>query len=266
MAQVVAGGLLALALIATGLALDAARPLPQPALFLALQAASGGGALLGVVAWWRGLPDSAPPRAPRWAALLVVAAGWRLAWFPIMVFSGHVASVGEWLLVGTGLPVVVYPTFLLAVAGLHGLAALAAIQIVWPLAPWLRWALLPAFLVAACVSFLRVEDLRPLPDTELQLSAQVPEPRSQGGNPYLDALVGPGYLPHQRVILVAAGLTYATIPSTPWAVTVRETLGELFRQKPRASTRDRVVEHYRAYHAAHFRVGCRRLEACPAAP
>lgn len=263
MALLLAGGLLAVALIAAGLALDASWPLPQPALFASLQAASLAGAALGAAAWWRAV---APLDRPLWPALLAALVGWRLAWFPIMVFSGHVASLGEWGLGGAGLPVVVYPTFLVAVAALHAAAALAAIQIVFPVVPWLRWALVPAFLVAASVSFLALEDLRPLPDTELHLSAPVPEPRTEGGNPYLEALVGPGYLPHQRVILVAAGLTYATIPPSPWALTVRETLGALFRETPRASTRDRVVEHYRAYHAAHFRVGCRRLEDCPQAP
>lgn len=263
MALALAGGSLAAALLAAGLGLDAARPLSQPALFVSLQVASLGGAALGAAAWWRHLRR---PGQAGWAGALAALAGWRLAWFPIMVFSGHVASIGEWILVATGLPVVVYPTFLVAVATLHAAAALAAIQIAFPLVSWLRWALVPAFLVAASVSFLRLEDLRPLPDTELRLSAPVPEPRVSGGNPYLEALGRPGYLPHQRVILVAAGLTYATIPSTPWARTVRETLGALFRERPRASTRDRVVEHYRAYHAAHFRVGCRRLEDCPATP
>lgn len=262
MALVLAGGLLAVALLAAGAALDASRPLSQPALFAALQGASLAGAALGVAAWWRTLAGP----GPRWPALVAAALGWRLAWFPIMVFSGHVASIGEWILAGVGLPIVVYPTFLVAVAALHAAAALAAIQIALPALPWLRWALVPAFLVAASVSFLRLEDLRPLPDTELHLSETVPEARTEGGNPYLEALVGPGYLPHQRVILVAAGLTYVTIPPSPWALTVRETLGELFRGKPRGSTRDRVVEHYRAYHAAHFRVGCRQLDDCPAPP
>jgi len=177
-----------------------------------------------------------------------------------------VASIGEWLLGGAGLPSVVYPTFLLAVAALHAAGALAAIQVLRPALPWLRWALLPAFAVAAGGSFLKPSDLRPLPDPFVRLPEPVPEATTAGENPYLEALVAPGYWPHQRVILVAAGLTYATIPPSPWATTVKATLGRLFRELPRASTRDRVLEHYRAYHAAHFRVGCRRLQDCPRAP
>ena len=36
----------------------------------------------------------------------------------------------------------------------------------------------------------------------------------------------------------------------------------LFEAKPVASTRDRVEEHYLAYHSAHAFIGCRSVETC----
>ena len=85
-----------------------------------------------------------------------------------------------------------------------------------------------------------------------------PPLQPEKGNPYLPALVGPGYWPNQRVVLLAAGLTYETIPPSPWATSVKAVLEGLFQEHPYGSSADRVREHYRAYHAAHGRIGCRR--------
>ena len=78
------------------------------------------------------------------------------------------------------------------------------------------------------------------------------------------ALGSPAYRPHVNVMLLAAGLTYETIPPSPWARTVMAVLEHAFNANPVASTQDRVVEHYLAYHSAHDRIGCRDLAECPA--
>ena len=71
-------------------------------------------------------------------------------------------------------------------------------------------------------------------------------------------------------LLLAATLTYDTIPSSPWATTVKAVLEGRFEANPFASIGDRVREHYLAYHSAHPVIGCRRLDGCaafaPAAP
>jgi hypothetical protein len=250
---------LVVALLAAGIRLDRAFPLSQTALWSALQLASAGAALLA------GLVIAGEPRW-RGRRLVLAAAcllGWRLAYFPIMVFSGHVASIAEWLLLAVGLASAVYPVFLLSVAALHAAAALAASFVAAPPLPWLRWAAASAFVVAALVSVTRPSDLRPLPDLLVTLGAPVPVPAAPRGNPYLEALVAPGYFPTQRVMLLAAGLTYATIPPAPWAEAVKSTLEHDFRRNPHGSTADRVREHYLAYHAAHPWLRCRSLAACP---
>lgn len=219
-----------------------------------MHVASLGGAALGLLATWR------EPRAPRLIATLVA---WRLAYFPIMVFSGHVASIVEWSCLGVGLPVVVYPAFLLNVAWMHVASAVAAGMLVRPPWPWLRWVIAPAFLVATLVSFMKPADFHPLPDRAWALDAPIPVPRAERTNPYFEALIGPGYFPTQRVMLLAAGVTYATIPPSPWATTVKAVLEGDFEVNPHGSTADRVAEHYLAYHAAQPFLGCRDFAECP---
>ena len=91
----------------------------------------------------------------------------------------------------------------------------------------------------------------------------LPAPVAPHRNPYLPELFAPGYASHQRVMLLAAGLTYETIPPTPWARTVMSVLEALFGETPHGSTADRVLEHYRAYASAHPLIGCRSFETCP---
>lgn len=252
---------LAVCLVAAGVWLDAAFPLPQTALWASLHAASLGGAALAFAALRARFPGGA---ALGLAAAQLVA--WRLAYFPIMVFSGHVASIVEWLLLVVGLPVLVYPVFLVSVATLHGAAGALAGFALRPPLPALRWAAVLAFGMASLVSVTKAPDLHPLPDRFWSLSDPSPPPVAAVGNPYLPALIGPGYFPTQRVMLVAAGLTYATIPPSPWATTVKSVLEADFRANPRGSTADRVREHYLAYHSAHPYLGCRGFEACPLPP
>lgn len=251
-----------LGLGALGLGLDRSHPIGQQALFVSILGASLLGAGLGLGARW---PRVRSNRRELLALAAVIA--WRISYFPIMVFSGHVASIGEWLLLGTGiLPVVIYPIFLVAVAGLHGAAAIAASWLVDPPRLWLASAVAPAFLLAALISFTTPVDLVLLPDTSVRLTSPVPSARAPEHNPYLERVTAPGYLVSQRVMLVAAGLTYATIPDTPWARTVKGVLEEQFEANPVAPTRTRVQEHYLAYHSAHALIGCRSVESCRTPP
>lgn len=247
-------------LVLLGGFLDSMVALDQTVLWVALQLASFGGAMLGLGAALRFLPMTSRP----WLAGAMLFS-WRVAYFPIMVFSGHVASIGEWLLLLLGLPIFVYPTFLLAVGGLHAAGAGVAALLVAPPKPLLRWAAAAAFLVACCVSFNQPRDLMPFPDTNWTLGeATVPAMRHESGNPYSEALTASGYWPNQRVVLLAATLTYDTISPSPWATTVKAVLEGLFQAAPYGSTRARVLEHYLAYHSAHGLIGCRRLENCAA--
>jgi hypothetical protein len=145
---------------------------------------------------------------------------------------------------------------------------LAIVAFSWltkPPHPGLYVALLPAFAVAVAVSFSSAEDATWLPDHSYQLDDEIPAARAGVANPYLPALAQPGYALQQRVMLMAAGITYATIPPSPWATTVKAVLEGQFDENPVASTADRVREHYLAYHAAHSFIGCANYRECPIA-
>jgi len=256
-----AAAALGLGLGAWGAWLDRAQPLPQAGLWTALQLASLCGALLGALLWRRRFETPAAILSLAFALLV----GWRVSYFPIMVFSGHVASIAEWLELAVGLPVLVYPVFLVAVATLHTVAGLGVAFLLRPPHPLVYAVLVPAFAVATTVSFSNAHDFALLPDRAWRLTAPVPPAVEPRANPYLAALGSPVYRPHLNVMLLAAGLTYETIPPSPWAQTVMAVLEHAFNENPVASTQDRVVEHYLAYHSAHDRIGCRALAECPAA-
>lgn len=255
-----AAAALAVGLGAWGLWLDRAQPLSQLGLWLALQLASLCGVVLGALLWRRHFGTPAAILGLAFALLL----GWRISYFPIMVFSGHLASIAEWLELAAGLPVLVYPVFLVAVATLHTVAGLGVAFLLRPPHKGVYAVLVPAFAVATAVSFSNARDLAPLPDRAWRLTAPVPPAVAARANPYLAALGSPAYCPHVNVMLLAAGLTYETIPPSPWARTVMAVLEQAFNENPVASTQDRVMEHYLAYHSAHARIGCRDLAECPA--
>jgi hypothetical protein len=249
---------LGVALFLLGSSLDRA-PYAQRALWGAIQTASLGGAALGLLANGLLVYRSALQRAL--GALLALAV-WRLVYFPLMVFSGHVASVGEWVLASLGLPIFVFGVFLLVIGALHAGVGAAAGQLLAPFHRGVYVALPLAFALACAVSFSKASDLTLLPDRFSSLDAPVPPPVEPGRNPYLPRLLGPGYAPHQRVMLLAAGLTYETIPPSPWGRTVKAVLEVLFEENRHASTADRVKEHYLAYASAHPLIGCARFEDC----
>jgi hypothetical protein len=244
-----------------GLAIDAA-PYAQHRLWRAVHVASLGGAALGVLGGWLLVLRAG------WQRLLAIPLAllvWRVTYFPLMVFSGHVASIVEWVQVFVGLPIWIFGVFLPVVGLLHGAVFLLFAQLLAP-AHRLVYAALPVlFLLACAVSFSRAEDLRLAPDPFATLADPVPPPVAPGRNPYLSRLLGAGYTPQQRITLIAAGLTYETIPPAPWGRTVKSVLEVFFDGNPYSSTIDRVREHYLAYASAHPLIGCRSFETCPVA-
>ncbi|MBX2859826.1 MAG: hypothetical protein KTR14_01230, partial [Vampirovibrio sp.] len=68
------------------------------------------------------------PRLPGPLLKVALAVGvflaWRISYFPFMVFSGHIASIVEWVLVAVpNAPVWVFPTYFVALAGLNAFVA-----------------------------------------------------------------------------------------------------------------------------------------------
>jgi len=249
------------ALFAHGLAIDGA-PYSQYTLWRAVRIASLGGVALGLLASWLLVFDAAWQRLLMIPLALVV---WRVTYFPLMVFSGHVVSISEWIHAFVGIPIWIYGVFLLVIALLHTLVSFGFGQLLAPIHPGVSAGLGALFLLACAVSFAKPEDLRWSPDRFARLDAPVPAPVEPGRNPYFARILGPGYVPHQRIVLVAAGLTYETIPPSPWGRTVKAVLEVLFDEKPHASAAQRIRDHYLAYASAHPLIGCRSFAACPVA-
>jgi len=242
-----------------GLSIDRAAYV-QRRLWRAVHIASLGGVALGVLANWLLLFDAT------WQRVLMIPLAlfvWRITYFPLMVFSGHVVSVSEWLHALMRIPIWIYGIYLLVIGLLHTVVSFLSGQVLAPIHPLVYLALPLLFLLAIAVSFSKPEDLHPLPDRFGSLDDPTPRPVAPGRNPYFPRLVGPGYLPHQRIVLLAAGLTYETIPPSPWGRTVKSVLEVLFDERPRASTATRIRDHYLAYASAHPLIGYRSFAECP---
>jgi hypothetical protein len=244
-----------------GLAIDAA-PYAQHTLWRAVRIASLGGVAVGLLASWLLVLDAG------WQRLLMIPLAllvWRVTYFPLMVFSGHVVSISEWIHAFVGLPIWIYGVFLLVIALLHTGVSFLFGQLLAPSHRAVYVALPALLLLASAVSFAKPEDLRWSPDRFSSLDDPVPPPVAPGRNPYLPRLFGPGYVPHQRIVLIAAGLTYETIPPSPWGRTVKAVLEVLFDERPHASAARRIHDHYLAYASAHPLIGCRSFAECPVA-
>lgn len=237
-----------------GFQTDATRPITQHHLFWSINAIGLISVLLTIAYLM--------PRLDKlfYKLLLLVGAfmAWRVSYFPFMVFSGHIASIVEWALVQVpGVPVWVWPTFFVALAGLNTLAVIA----VWYLAQPRNWKIYAAVtvpaMVALAISFMTLDDLQLLPDKPWDNSHKIPAVSLPNGNPYLPRVTNAGYTPFQRVHLFAAGNTYATIPESPWARVVKGVLAAEFEGNPVAGSAERVQEHYKGYLSAHRFIGCR---------
>ncbi len=241
-----------IALAGAGLWLDTREVLEQATVFVAFHVASLAGILLAAVYLCFNVEGF-------WRRLLIIACAfivWRMSFFPVMVFAGWVATLGEWLLINTGLPVVIYPTFLVAMAAMHwGAVMLGGVMVLRRKALWAP-PLLAAFIIAVMVSMTAPEDLAPLPDYSLSLEDAVPPVIPPRGNPYFEVLGKAGYGWPERVLIFASGAMYDLIPGTPWSTAVKSVLEHAFRDLPKASSAQRVREHYLAFRAAHGRIRC----------
>jgi len=247
--------LLSLVAIAyAGFWLDKMLVLNHTAIYTAFQLTSLSGALTAAV-WWFGRVTK-PIHCLY--ILLAVLLAWRISYFPIMVFSGWFATLGERVeYIIPVLPHVIYPVFLVFMYVLHGIGGLAAGSLVTFQARRLMVITIPAFIIAILVSFTSIEDLTVLPDRQTKLSQPLPPVGEPVANPYLAALNEEGYNFSQRVLLFSAGSIYSFIPNTPWSGAVKGTLEEAFNRHPNSTTANRIKEHYLAYHVAHKQIVCR---------
>ncbi len=241
-------------LFALGVWLDRQLFLAQEPLFVAFHVASLSGVMLAIIYLWPKLDGVFRKLILIGIALIV----WRISYFPIMVFSGWVVTLGDWLIMQIQwLPTVIYPSFLIAMA----LMNLGVIVVGVLVVHGRRYMALPvlgaAVIVAVMVSFTDRSDLKVLPDRSYTLSEALPDFQASLGNPYYEAVDKLQYNVAEYTLVFASAIMFSAIPATPWSTEVKSILEHQFRETPRASSERRVIEHYLAFRSAQKWVTCR---------
>lgn len=205
------------------------------------------GALLGVFLMFTLLDRAKGVLAP-----LVAFVGWRLAFFPCLVMSGHAAAISEWGLRYLGAPpLTVYPILFL---GLMIGTAIVVFLVGWVCFAQgnvARVVAIGMLIPTALISFTSVDDFKPLPDYTPWSEAKALPPQDPARNIYADALEEDDVALQRIPLLGAAALTYNLIPPSPWALRVKGTLEGGFLANPKGGSLDRVLEHFQAFSTAH---------------
>jgi hypothetical protein len=202
---------------------------------------------------------------------LAALAVWRVAYFPLMVICGWLASVGEWLAFHALGRSVIYPTFLSLILAMNlviawiataaftnaqpdpGRGALARLLRQPPQKPlWGVGAL--ALPVAAMVTFSKPSDLVPFGDRPWKEVRPIPEIHDPKRNPYEIILREREMELPAQVLAFNAYVTYPLVPEGPWGSAMKGTLEALALENPVATSQERIDEHYLAYLAAHARL------------
>jgi len=250
-------GVLSLLTVLGGLYLDGKQNLSITDLYVAFYVTSLAGAAFGI---WPFIFAAWGPRA-RFAALIAAIILWRIAYFPVFVLAGWVATWFDWFAYAADLSVAaIYPVFLFAIFAMHLTVASVSLLMV------LRrvWLLLipgiPLLVLAILVSFNRPADIRVLPDRAITREPEIPSRTLPQGNVYAGLLTGGEYNLAQQVLLYSGLILYELIPAAPWSSTVKHIIAQGVLENPSGSTADRIYEHYLAYLIAQPCV--RRGEKC----
>lgn len=265
-----AAAVIAVSAVIWGFRVDSQEAISQPQLFWPFLTFG----LLGSLTGWRVAMRNDPHVLRNAIGLVGSLVAWRVSYFPFMVLAGWKASLGEfasWSVTGYS---IVYPVFLLfmfaqhAGVGFIGAAAVASPQTPTPdkgrLLFFRRlfhkpprkalWALACVALpVAAMVSFSTTDDFVLLNDGPTH-DLQVPPIGEPEVNPYAKIIEEQDLSPPAWVLAFNARMTYPLVPESPWGRAMKGTLEDLTLQRPHATSRDRVDEHYQAYLAAHARI------------
>jgi len=240
-----------------GVGIDFYADIGQTALFICFYVTSLLGITLAVLRFWPDLEDRPSLRILLVLGALVV---WRVAYFPVLVLAGWVATLNEWLLIELSLPSIIYPIFLVAIALMHWAAVYAGAAMIH--SQKYRWsaALVPALAIAVLVSFTNKADMSILPDYFVSMEDPVPAAQAATQNPYSTALSSTDaeYNLAETTLLFASGTMYDYIPDTPWSATVKGVLESRFNAEPKASSTIRVKDHYLAYRRAHDQIGIQK--------
>ena len=174
----------------------------------------------------------------------------RIAYFPIVVFSATVSCYTELLLntLGVDTPIKIFPELFVSAAVFF---AMISYTLFWALTERLAVQVLIVILglPAVLISFANQQDFTVLPDNNWA-DLQLPMVSLPKANPYDAALKANNSL-GQKVIGLSGYVLYDYIPNSPWAQAVQGTLEQAYLNHPEGNAHDQLTYHYAAFLAAH---------------
>ncbi len=200
-----------------------------------------------------------PTKGKRYGFMILQLLAFRIAYFPIVVFSATVACYSELLLQQFfgNWPITIFPAFFVS-------AALLFAMISWILYLALNgktivYALLIVLGVPALlISFADTKDLTFLPDNNWADINPLPPVSFPQANPYLSGLTSTNASAGQKMISLAGSVLYDFIPKAPWSQMVQGILEQEFRNHPDGNSHDQLTDHYAAFLGAHQAIKSRQ--------
>ncbi|MEN9757173.1 MAG: hypothetical protein RL755_1360 [Pseudomonadota bacterium] len=193
-----------------------------------------------------------PTKSKRYVFILLQMIAFRIAYFPVVVFSATVSCYSELMLshFSINLPIKIFPAMFVSAAILFSIIGMT-----------LFWALngkkaLYALLIimgtpALLISFVNTRDLTIFPDNNLADINPLPQIALPKKNPYGLALTSTNYNVGQKMIGLAGKTLYDFIPNAPWSQLVQGTLEQAYLNNPDGNAHDQLRYHYGAFLAAH---------------
>ena len=196
-----------------------------------------------------------PTRRKRYLFVLLQCIAFRIAYFPVVVFSATVSCYFELCLsfLKIDLPINIFPIMFISAA------------ILFSVIHWILFfainckASLYALLIllgspALLISFADKDDLTFLPDNNWADIAPLPQITLPQANPYgITSTHSAG----QNMIGIAGKVLYDCIPNAPWSQAVQGTLEQAYRNHPNGNAHDQLRYHYAAFLAAHRQLSSR---------
>ena len=193
-----------------------------------------------------------PTKGKRYGFIILQLLAFRIAYFPIVVFSATAACYSELLLqyVSIDLPIKIFPALFVSAAVMY---ATIAYVIFWALTgkAALYGLMFMLGIPALLISFANPQDLTFLPDNNWADIQPLPPVSLPQANPYLLGVTSTQSSIGQKMIGLAGRVLYEFIPKAPWSQAVQGTLEQEFINHPNGNSHDQLTYHYAAFLAAH---------------
>ena len=197
-----------------------------------------------------------PTRNTRFTFVVLQLLAFRIAYFPIVVFSATASCYSELLLsqINIDLPIKIFPTMFVCATILF---AIINLTLFWALNGKTAFYTLIIVILgtpALLISFADANDLTIFPDDNWADIEPLPQIAMPQENPYGLTLTSTHYSIGQKMIGLAGQTLYDLIPSSPWSQLVLGTLEKAYLDNPDGNAHDQLRYHYGAFIAAHNRL------------